>query len=348
MKYMLRVTPADKLVIASLLSKAGIKARIKVINNGLRVVFIGDRDKVAEIINAAGFRNAAGEKFGWSSFEPGMPNEWQLFVRTKDNSMTSASTNTSNRHSAQLHHSIANFHKKKSIKWIGTPSGSDLANAHSDAESRHRYAAKAIENGLPSAKNSSERAHKYSMKLKEKHPFYNQVSTASLSKMTSMLKLEAAADDWWAGLSDAEKKAYITAHPSSQYNNKPHNNHNLLHHKMQVAFHQGRIDYHTNEATKTAIFQRNRKKIERHKQLAKEHQYVQGAHQAAISPLENYLESPEGARGASNKHWKNYVAQNDATKVAQKRLEMAYRHHGYPDSMIGHGYTHYDEGKEDE
>lgn len=38
-----------------------------------------------------------------------------------------------------------------------------------------------------------------------------------MKKLTSMLAAETAADKWWDGLSDKEKKVYIKAHPKSKY-----------------------------------------------------------------------------------------------------------------------------------
>ncbi len=68
----------DKLLLAIVLLNAGIKARMRVIRDGIRVVFLStiDREAVAALLNAEGFRFAAGTEFTRFSFDGD-----QLFVR---------------------------------------------------------------------------------------------------------------------------------------------------------------------------------------------------------------------------------------------------------------------------
>lgn len=66
----------DKILLAVALLNAGIKARIRKLHLGVRVVFDGSQEAVAEVLNSEGFLTAAGDKFGQFSFQGN-----QAFVR---------------------------------------------------------------------------------------------------------------------------------------------------------------------------------------------------------------------------------------------------------------------------
>ncbi len=69
-------TKEDKLLLAVALLNAGIKARIKMLNLGARVVFDASQDAVAEALNSEGFLHADGGAFDKFSFQGN-----QAFVR---------------------------------------------------------------------------------------------------------------------------------------------------------------------------------------------------------------------------------------------------------------------------
>jgi G:T-mismatch repair DNA endonuclease (very short patch repair protein) len=54
-KMVRKFTKEDKLLLAVALLNAGIKARIKMLNLGARVVFDGSQEAVAEVLNSEGF-----------------------------------------------------------------------------------------------------------------------------------------------------------------------------------------------------------------------------------------------------------------------------------------------------
>lgn len=62
------LTALDRSYLALALRNAGIKARLRVIRNGIRVVFTGERDAVREVLNAEGYLHANGQAFGPHSF----------------------------------------------------------------------------------------------------------------------------------------------------------------------------------------------------------------------------------------------------------------------------------------
>lgn len=66
----------DKMLLAVALLNAGIKARIRKLHLGVRVVFDGSQDAVAEVLNSEGFLHANGGPFGPTSFQGN-----QAFVR---------------------------------------------------------------------------------------------------------------------------------------------------------------------------------------------------------------------------------------------------------------------------
>jgi hypothetical protein len=69
-------TKEDKLLLAVAFLNAGIKARIKMLDLGARVVFEASQDAVAEVLNSEGFLHANGGPFGQFSFQGN-----QAFVR---------------------------------------------------------------------------------------------------------------------------------------------------------------------------------------------------------------------------------------------------------------------------
>jgi hypothetical protein len=71
-----KFTKEDKLLLAVALLNAGIKARIRKLHLGARVVFDGSQDAVAEVLNSEGFLHANGGSFGANSFHGN-----QAFVR---------------------------------------------------------------------------------------------------------------------------------------------------------------------------------------------------------------------------------------------------------------------------
>lgn len=58
----------DKTLIAVALLNAGVKARIRKLHIGYRVVFDGSKDVVATVLNNEGYLTAAGDAFGPYSF----------------------------------------------------------------------------------------------------------------------------------------------------------------------------------------------------------------------------------------------------------------------------------------
>lgn len=70
------LTNSDKALLALSLANAGIKARIRKLPAGLRVVFEGSSQAVADVLNAEGFRHASGESFDRFKFDGN-----QAFVR---------------------------------------------------------------------------------------------------------------------------------------------------------------------------------------------------------------------------------------------------------------------------
>lgn len=70
------LTQTDQVLLAAALLNAGIKARIRKIRNGLRVVFDGPSAPVADLLNDEGFLHANGCPFDRFSFDGN-----QAFVR---------------------------------------------------------------------------------------------------------------------------------------------------------------------------------------------------------------------------------------------------------------------------
>jgi hypothetical protein len=68
-KLVRTLTATDKAYLALVLSNAGVKARIRKIHNGLRVVFEGSYEAIAPILNSEGFRHANGGQFSRFSFD---------------------------------------------------------------------------------------------------------------------------------------------------------------------------------------------------------------------------------------------------------------------------------------
>lgn len=69
-------TKEDKILLAVALLNAGIKARIRKLHIGVRVVFEGSQDEVAAVLNSEGFLHANGGPFTQFSFQGN-----QAFVR---------------------------------------------------------------------------------------------------------------------------------------------------------------------------------------------------------------------------------------------------------------------------
>ena len=76
MKKVRVFTKEDKLLLAIAFLNAGIKARMKMLNFGVRVVFEGPQSAVMAVLNAEGFLSSSGEAFGVYSFQGN-----QAFVR---------------------------------------------------------------------------------------------------------------------------------------------------------------------------------------------------------------------------------------------------------------------------
>ena len=66
----------DQILLAAALLNAGVKARIRKLHLGVRVVFTGSQDDVAEVLNSEGFLHANGGPFTQFSFQGN-----QAFVR---------------------------------------------------------------------------------------------------------------------------------------------------------------------------------------------------------------------------------------------------------------------------
>jgi hypothetical protein len=76
------ITKEDKALAALALLNAGIKSRIKMLNHGFRVVFVGDWQIAAEVLNQNGFRFANGGPFySANCFQDIDPNHGEVFVR---------------------------------------------------------------------------------------------------------------------------------------------------------------------------------------------------------------------------------------------------------------------------
>lgn len=76
-----RLNDADRALLGVVLLNAGVKARIRKLRLGYRVVFQGAWEPVAEAINPEGFRTAGSERFGRFSFQG-----QQAFVRYMEDS----------------------------------------------------------------------------------------------------------------------------------------------------------------------------------------------------------------------------------------------------------------------
>lgn len=70
------LTETDRQLLATSLRAAGIKARIRKLHLGVRVVFEGSMDRVIETINAGGFLYASGKPFDRNSIQGN-----QAFIR---------------------------------------------------------------------------------------------------------------------------------------------------------------------------------------------------------------------------------------------------------------------------
>ena len=75
------VDNTDKTIISILLKNTNIKNQIKMINNGLRVVFEGDWNLVAIALNENGYLHAGHCKFTKSCFNDTDPKHGEVFVR---------------------------------------------------------------------------------------------------------------------------------------------------------------------------------------------------------------------------------------------------------------------------
>lgn len=77
-----KLTKEDKALAALAFLNAGIKARIRMLNHGFRVVFVGDWKVAAEVLTENGFRFANGLGFSTSAqFHDIDPNHGEVFVR---------------------------------------------------------------------------------------------------------------------------------------------------------------------------------------------------------------------------------------------------------------------------
>lgn len=70
------LAPTDRALLKLALQNAGIKARIRKLRLGVRVVFVGGWEPVAEVLNSEGFRAAGGAQFARFTFQG-----QQAFVR---------------------------------------------------------------------------------------------------------------------------------------------------------------------------------------------------------------------------------------------------------------------------
>lgn len=121
-----------------------------------------------------------------------------------------------------------------------------------------------------------------------------------MNKLESMLSAETAADRWWDGLSDKEKKAYVKAHPRSKYGKgagagtQPYQHSPKYHEKMRD-YHAGKADRHHNTVMLAAHrLDRARKRkdstaaktykslLRRHSKLSIAHNIASMAHGSAV------------------------------------------------------------------
>lgn len=83
-KTVYHLTATDKVNAAAAFAAAGLKARFKMLNHGFRVVFVGDWQEAARILNNLGFLFANGGEFtAASQFQDIDPNHGEVFVRFK-------------------------------------------------------------------------------------------------------------------------------------------------------------------------------------------------------------------------------------------------------------------------
>ncbi len=83
-KTVYHLTTADKTAAAVAFAAAGLKARFKMLNHGFRVVFVGDWQEAARILNSLGFLFANGSEFNAASqFQDIAPAHGEVCVRFK-------------------------------------------------------------------------------------------------------------------------------------------------------------------------------------------------------------------------------------------------------------------------
>jgi len=83
-KTVYHLTATDKTNAAAAFAAAGLKARFKMLNHGFRVVFVGDWQEAARILNTLGLLFANGSEFSAASqFQDIDPAHGEVCVRYK-------------------------------------------------------------------------------------------------------------------------------------------------------------------------------------------------------------------------------------------------------------------------
>ena len=75
------LTKEDQALAAVVLLNAGVKARIRSVRAGFRVVFVGSWQTVATALNEYGFKSAAMASFDRFAFNDTDPSHGEVFVR---------------------------------------------------------------------------------------------------------------------------------------------------------------------------------------------------------------------------------------------------------------------------
>jgi hypothetical protein len=137
-----------------------------------------------------------------------------------------------------------------------------------------------------------------------------------IAKLEKMVQAEVAADSWWDGLSDKEKKAYVKAHPNSKYagskeravtpRGQDFHTARATAHGKQKDRHLRKMSFHERMADKT-----HGRTRALHSRAAKSHEVAYRAHDSAEDAHTN-VETPEESTTAMK-----------ASHAARKRTAVA-------------------------
>ena len=122
-----------------------------------------------------------------------------------------------------------------------------------------------------------------------------------IAKLRGMMRAEAKADDWWAGLSPKEKKVYLAAHPRSKYAKGAKGTMNDRRIGVQVNTHIRLMGSHDRKAAKA-----------KSPALAKFHEKAKRLHASAAA---HFLEAREALRdGKSERVANNHLSNAERTQ----------------------------------